>query len=664
MFADNLIGTTVDEDFIIQERIGQGGMAIVFRARQLSMNRDVALKMIDIQAEFAGVNQFPQRFANEAAFIAGLEHPHILPVYAYGIYGNYAYLAMRLLRGGTLKDLMQPDKPLPLPQAVNLFDQVAKGLAHAHSKGIIHRDLKPANILLDEQHYAYLSDFGLAKLADSDQQLTQSENILGTLTYMSPEHLRGERLDHRADIYSMGVVLYHMVAGRVPFRSEEGEDSVALIYKHLEQPPPPPTKFNPDIPDDLEDVILKALNKEPEDRYSSVGEMAHAVLTSIGYSPTSHSTGGYAPVAAALQQAAASTGGRSRRRMMRQRRQRIAVGVVIAIISVILAAAAYMIISQPAPIPDFVLLENRAADAEAMTPSQEQILLAQRKLGATGFVAVMACNLSSEYHATFNREIVEFGRNYRLDFRVYDANSDAYQQRLELEKALVDGAAGIVLCPLDYTLLDETLREIEARRTPLVSTESPENSYGGVTTGILNFDMGLVAGRFAGDLIRNELDGTARVIILDYPDLPTIVERADGLEAGIKERAPNAEIIGRYRGATREFAYDSVSRLLNEGVTFDVIASINDAGSYGAIDALQEAGIAPDEVLISSIDAEQLAQEYIKKGFFIRGSLQVARRATAQVLVDVMVQMLAGASVPEKINIPPGVMFTGETDSD
>ncbi len=661
MLVGNLIGKTIDGDFILEERIGQGGMAVVFRARQLSMNRDVALKMIDIQAEFAGMNQFPQRFANEAAFIAALEHPHILPVYAYGIYENYAYLAMRLLRGGTVKDLLSEGQPMALELAVNLFDQVARGLAYAHSKGIIHRDLKPANVLLDDHQYAYLSDFGLAKLANSDQNLTQSENILGTLAYMSPEHLRGERIDHRADIYSMGVVLYNMLTGRAPFRSEDGEDSIALIYKHLEQRPPAPTQFNPLIPDDLEDVILKSLEKDPEDRYASIGDMAQAVRNSIGFRTSNQSTGGYAPVAAALQQAAASTGGKSRRQAQRQRRRHLAVGVVTGIVLIILAIAAFAILRQPVPIPDFVLLPNQTGKAEDMTPTDEQIQLAQRKLGDAGFVAVIACNLSSEYHATLNREIVEFGRGYGLRFNIYDANSDGYQQRLELEKSLVDGTQGIVLCPLDINLLDETLKEIQDRRKPLISTESGVSNYGGVVTGILNFDMGLVAGRFAGDYIREEMDGNARVIILDFPDVETIVERADGLTAGIREKAPTAEIIGRYRGATREFAYESVSKLLAEGVTFDVIASINDAGSYGAIDALQEAGIGPEAVFITSIDAEQLAQEYIKESYYIRGSLQVARRETAQVLVDMMVRMLAGDNVPGRIIIPPGTMFTAQT---
>jgi ABC-type sugar transport system substrate-binding protein len=661
VFANDLIGKTIDGDFILQDRIGQGGMAVVFRARQISMNRDVALKMIDIRAEIAGLNQFPQRFANEAAFIAALEHPHILPVYAYGIYENYAYLAMRLLRGGTVKELLAHDQPLPIELAVNLFDQVARGLAYAHSKSIIHRDLKPANVLLDDHQYAYLSDFGLAKLANSEQHLTQSENILGTLAYMSPEHLRGERLDHRADIYSMGVMLYHMLTGRAPFRSEDGEDSIALIYKHLEQRPTPPTKFNPLISDDLEDVILKSLEKEPEDRYPSMGEMAQAVRNSIGFPASTQATGGYAPVAAALQQAAASSGGKSRRRAMRQRRQRLAIGIMGAIALIVLAIVAFVIVTQPTPIPDFTVVTNQTGKAENMTPSEEQIQLAQRQLGEEGFVAVMACNLSSEYHATLNREIVEFGRAYGLTFTIYDANSDGYQQRLELEKSLVDGTRGIVLCPLDINLLDETLKEIQERRKPLISTESEVSQYGGVATGILNFDMGLVAGRFAGDYIRNELAGNARVIILDFPDIPTIVERADGLVAGIRERAPNAEIIGRYQGGTREFAYEAVSELLAEGVTFDVIASINDAGSYGAIDALQEAGIAPEAVFISSIDAEQLAQEYIKEGYYMRGSLQVARRETAQVLVDIITRMLAGDAVPGRIIIPPGTMFTAET---
>jgi serine/threonine protein kinase/DNA-binding LacI/PurR family transcriptional regulator len=658
--TDNLIGKTIADDFSVEERIGQGGMAAVYRARQRSFNRDVALKIINIQEEASDEKNFKARFENEAAIIARLEHIHILPVFAYGLHENYAYLVMRLLRGGSVKDLLWQGQPLPLEQAIRLFDQVAKGLAYAHSQGIIHRDLKPANILLDENHNAYLTDFGLAKLIDSDQHLTRTDNVVGTLAYMSPEHLRGDRLDHHADVYSMGVVLYHMLCGRVPFRSEPQEDMVAVIYKHLEEKPPPPRKFNSEIPVELERVILKALAKDVTERYDSMGEFAHEVWLASGVSLGS-SSGSYPQVAASLQGRTTSS---VRRRRNTRRRMPFIIGTVMLVVAVIVAVLAFVVAQQNAPIPPYTVLIGESVKSETLTPTGNMIARAQRKLGADGFVAIMACNLSSEYHATLNREIVEFARNYGLTFKIYDSNSDGYQQRLELERALTEGAQGIVLCPLDYSLLDATLEEIETRHLPLVSSDSPDRRYGGAVTGVIDYEMGLTAGRLGGRIATVEFAGKPNVIVLDYPDLPTIVQRADGLEAGLKEFAPDANIVGRYLGATKEFAYESVTKLLEEGVTFDMILSINDAGSYGAIQALEEADYAPDSVAIISIDAEEQAKNYIREGRFMRGSLEVARRATAQAFVDMMTRMLAGETVAETIIPPPGDMVTASTPND
>ncbi|HEX2621433.1 MAG TPA: serine/threonine-protein kinase, partial [Phototrophicaceae bacterium] len=244
MQTGDLVGKQLGE-FQVLERIGRGGMATVYRAHQLSVNRDVALKVL---LELDGVlddQNFRQRFAQEAELIAALEHIHILPVYGYGIQDNVAFIAMRLLRGGSLSDLMKAG-PLPMERTVELFSQIGKGLAYAHSKGVIHRDLKPGNILLDEGGHAYLTDFGLAKLIDGDAHMTKTGNIVGTPTYMSPEQLRGDPLDHRSDIYSSGVILYQMLTGKRPFDGDSS-DIVSIIYKHLEKLPIRPGLVNPEL---------------------------------------------------------------------------------------------------------------------------------------------------------------------------------------------------------------------------------------------------------------------------------------------------------------------------------------------------------------------------------------------------------------------------------
>ena len=181
-----------------------------------------------------------------------------------------------------------------------------------------------------------------------------------------------------------------------------------------------------------------------------------------------------------------------------------------------------------------------------------------------------------------------------------------------------------------------------------------------MTTGD-DYDLGYKPGQFAGQIIIDELGGEARVIILDYPDLPAVVARADGLEDGVLSVAPNATIVGRYLGATEDFGKASVEQLLADGVEFDVIVSINDAGSLGAIEALQAANIPHDQVIIVSIDANAAAREAIRKGQYMRASVDIDRTASSKIKVDALIRILGGATIPERINVPPGDMVTIET---
>ncbi|HRF97667.1 MAG TPA: serine/threonine-protein kinase, partial [Aggregatilineales bacterium] len=248
--------------FTVLDRIGRGGMATVYRAHQSAMNRDVALKVIEVDDLLERGTEFRNRFAQEAAVVASLEHIHVLPVYDYGIHENVLYLAMRLLRGGTLSEIMNKGR-IPISRSVELFSQVARGLAYAHSKGVVHRDLKPSNIMLDDAGNAHLTDFGLAKWIHGTENITRTGNIVGTPAYMSPEQLRGDGVDHRSDIYSMGIILYQMLTGKPPFDSPSS-NVVSIIYQHLEKMPEAPSVHNPEITPETEAVILKAIAKNPE----------------------------------------------------------------------------------------------------------------------------------------------------------------------------------------------------------------------------------------------------------------------------------------------------------------------------------------------------------------------------------------------------------------
>ena len=235
------------------------------------MDRNVAIKVLPSQ--LAESKEFTKRFQQEAHIIAKLEHAHILPVFDYGESDGISYFVMRYLEAGTLKNKMEAG-PLSLSEIDRIFTQLADALSYAHSQGVIHRDLKPANALIDSQGNLFLTDFGIAKILESaSPRLTQTDAIMGTPAYISPEQAQAQTVDQRSDIYSLGIILYEMVTGRVPFVADT---PLAVILKHVSNPLPLPSSIKTDIPEAIEQVILKALAKNPDDRFATTAEFLSA----------------------------------------------------------------------------------------------------------------------------------------------------------------------------------------------------------------------------------------------------------------------------------------------------------------------------------------------------------------------------------------------------
>lgn len=254
---------------------GEGGMAAVYKAYQPGMDRYVALKILP--RHFASDPQFVARFKQEAQVLAKLQHPHILPVFDFGEAEGYTYIVMPFIESGTLIDLLK-GQPLPLQQIRRVVSQLGDALDYAHSRGLVHRDVKPSNVLLDERGNCLLTDFGLAKIVEGSMNLTTSGAVLGTPAYMSPEQGLGQTPDGRSDIYSLGVILYEMATGRAPFKAET---PMAVMIKHIHDPLPMPSTINPKLLDSVERVILKAMAKEPADRYATAAEMVKAIQAAI-----------------------------------------------------------------------------------------------------------------------------------------------------------------------------------------------------------------------------------------------------------------------------------------------------------------------------------------------------------------------------------------------
>jgi len=258
--------------YLIVEALGEGGMAAVYKAYDRRLNRDVAIKVI-----LKGYQQrdvFTKRFEREAKSVAQLTHPNIVSVIDYGADEGIPYLVMEYISGGTLKDQM--GEPIHWAQAAKMLVPIAKALAHAHHEKLIHRDIKPANILVTKSGDMMLSDFGIAKTLDAEHltKLTGTGLGIGTPAYMAPEQGMGKTVDYRVDIYSLGIVFYEMVTGRPPY---EADTPMAVMMKHVMDPLPRPRTFVPDLPEEVERLIFRALAKEPGERFNSMGDLARAI---------------------------------------------------------------------------------------------------------------------------------------------------------------------------------------------------------------------------------------------------------------------------------------------------------------------------------------------------------------------------------------------------
>ncbi len=265
-----LIGKVVDGRYTVREVIGIGGMAIVLKAYDNIMNRDVALKILN--DELHSDEDAIRRFVNESKAVAMLSEPHIVSIYDVAFTDTLQYIAMEFVDGTTLKDYMKNKLPLSVQEALHYTEQILMGLEHAHEKGIVHQDIKPQNILLLDGGHIKVADFGIAKLPTGDE--TTNGQIIGTINYISPEQVSAEPTDFHTDLYSLGVMLYEMITGKLPFIADNPKE-VARMHKEVQ--PLPPSHWNTSIPHGLNQLILKALQKKQSDRFRSAHSMLRAV---------------------------------------------------------------------------------------------------------------------------------------------------------------------------------------------------------------------------------------------------------------------------------------------------------------------------------------------------------------------------------------------------
>ncbi|WP_088105050.1 Stk1 family PASTA domain-containing Ser/Thr kinase [Halalkalibacter urbisdiaboli] len=270
-----MIGERISGRYQILETIGGGGMANVYKALDVILDRHVAVKVL--QPQFSDDEQFIKRFRREAQAATSLAHPNVVSIYDVGEEGNIYYIVMEYVRGQTLKEMIQKNGPLPVEQALNFFEQMMSALSHAHANQIVHRDIKPHNILVSEEGVVKVTDFGIAR-AMSSATITHTNSVMGSVHYLSPEQARGGHVTNKSDIYSLGIVLYEMVTGTLPF---SGDTAVSIAIKHLQNEIPSAKAIVPALPQSVENIIRKATVKDPLKRYESIHEMEEDVETAL-----------------------------------------------------------------------------------------------------------------------------------------------------------------------------------------------------------------------------------------------------------------------------------------------------------------------------------------------------------------------------------------------
>jgi eukaryotic-like serine/threonine-protein kinase len=263
-------GSIVDGRYRIINRVGSGGMADVYCAEDLQLGRNVALKLL--HRRFAEDAEFVERFRREASSAAGLQHPNVVSVYDRGQWDGTSYIAMEYVDGETLKRVIVDQAPLPADRAIDLTQQILRAASFAHRRGIVHRDLKPQNVIIDAEGRAKVTDFGIARAGASD--MTQTGSIMGTAQYLSPEQAQGHSVSAQSDLYSIGIIVYEMLTGRIPF---DGESAVTIALKQVSQAPVPPRALNPAVSPALEAVVLRALEKDPARRFADADEFSQAL---------------------------------------------------------------------------------------------------------------------------------------------------------------------------------------------------------------------------------------------------------------------------------------------------------------------------------------------------------------------------------------------------
>lgn len=653
MHNDNLIGREFG-GYIVQERIARGVSSYVYRAFDPTLRREAAIKIFRLNA-LTHTPQYIERFQLETQLVASLKHMHILSVYDYGVEEDVAYLVMPLLRGGTLENLLSTTRILPLDQTTRLITQIARAVEYAAKYDLVHRDLQPNNVLLDKDGNAFMSDFGLAQRLTRQDPVSSRETTLRDPAYVPPEQIRGEPIDIRSNVYSLGMMMYRMSTGRLPFEGRTA-DYFTRMQQYLTQPLPSPQLLNSDIPATLADVILRALDKDPERRYQTIDDFMNALNAALGnlFEGIDVETLRAGALAQDAQRQAVADATRTNTR----RALPIIIGTLI--VSVVLLVVLY----QFSPVPSYRLESQLTQAAGQILPTAENIRNAQRNIAENGgFVAYIACDTRHPADAARIEVLEARSQSYSIPMRIYDSRNSLSVEISAVQRAVQDGARVIMHCTRDEFSAIDTLRSAREQGIPLVlDSDKYLNVLNGAfiqqDDGAWGYTLGIMAGAYIEENLQERIP---RVVILNYSRIAGTPERIEGIEAGLTTFAPNARIIGRYQGHTVERAERAIEQLIRNNTAFDIVLAVNADGAVGAMYALSAANIPASDVAVFTIGGDTFTVDNLP---YLRQAVLTPDTERAQALFDLAVRYLGGGQVPGQVSLSAPVVYPSELSAD
>ena len=654
MQTENLVGREFD-GIILQERRQQGYIGTRYRGYHAASSTMLTIYLMRINARD---EKLLQRFEQATAELQMLDHPYIQPLRYSGIQDGYAYLAFDMITGRPLADYLGNQPNPPLADIRRILHQLAQALSYAHARGVFHHDLKTSGIWLDQDDNIALARFGVGRKLLGNDLISSREGLLGTPSYMPPEQIRGEETDARADVYSLGAILYQMLTGRLPF-SMDG-DALAIINRHVFEQPPPIQDINPNVPASLIQLVEKAMAKHPTDRYQTAQQFDQALIkamdnihngidlprTRTGEIEAVHISDTPPPFSPSTQSKLSDN---------------MRIGIVAVTALFILGVLAWVGLTATAP-PAGVILADETTTAAEIKPNEAINRRARLALNPGESIAHIACNRSSEFHAARAADLKALADARRLPLRIYDNDSDPTREVANLRSALTDNARALIVCVVDAASARPLLEQAAAEGVHIVlDTAELQGQLDAVFVYTDNYDMGYAVGQAAGEFAAQNLDEVTAAI-LDFPALESIVNRADGLEAGLVDAYPQAAVVGRWQGATQDNGESAMQQIIAAHPDVNMILSINDAGAYGAIEVLDRQDVPPGAVHIFSIDAEQIAREHIDNGYYLRGSLTVPREASSQAMMDAVMNLLGSQAIAQNVISVPGTVYMGGSD--